>query len=164
MRRTNSFLIAVLLIALDIIFTRFLHLYTPGNVDCFSLQFIPNALSGFLFGPLYGALILVLGDVLGAFVSSGGAVFSLFTVTAALKGLIYGFMLYNRELTVKRIFLTFLLVAALLDIGLNSVWNALGGGFTWLDAAAALLLTRSIFVIAQTILFSLISRPVKNRF
>ena len=88
MRKTSSFTMATLLVGLDILFSRFLFVYTPGNIDRISLQFIPNAFAGFLFGPLYGALILAAGDVLGMLVNSVGLPYSpLFTFSALLRGL-----------------------------------------------------------------------------
>jgi len=164
LRRRNSVFIAVILIALDILFSRFLSVYTPGNVDRFSLQFIPNAFSGFLFGPIIGALLLVAGEILGAFIDSPGlAADPLFALSAAIKGLIYGWMFHNKEITTKRIFLSFLLVTALVDIGLSSVWLIVGRRLMWQSVLFPILLTKSAFVIVQTVLFSMIARPLSNR-
>ena len=65
-----------LLIALDIVCTRFLSFYTPGNVDRIRPQFVPTAIAGFIFGPYWAMLITVLGDIVGMLIHSGGMVFT----------------------------------------------------------------------------------------
>ncbi|MDP4108557.1 MAG: folate family ECF transporter S component [Bacillota bacterium] len=164
-RKINNLLMAALLIALDVIFSRLLAVYTPGGIDRLSLQFLPNALAGYLFGPFLGGAVLVAGDMLGSLVVSRGlAVSSLFTVSALAKGLIYGFMLNNKKPTVKRVFFTFLIAAIVVDVGLDTAWLTMLRHLDWGAVLAQKILTRSVFLIAQTVLFSLISKPIANSY
>lgn len=58
--------------------------------------FLPIAVAGYLFGPVGGLLVAALGDVIGTLLFGTGAYFPGFTVTAALVGLVYGFVLYPK--------------------------------------------------------------------
>ncbi|MDR0904298.1 MAG: folate family ECF transporter S component [Ruminococcus sp.] len=66
-----------------------------GDAFKFNLSFIAVAITGALFGPLPTALLCVCGDLLGCVLSSYAPIWQL-TVTAALTGLIYGFLLFER--------------------------------------------------------------------
>ncbi len=78
------------LIALDVILTRFLSIQTQFIRIGFG--FIPVALAGIAFGPVYGALCGALGDILGMLIFPQGAFFPGFTLTALLTGAVYGWM------------------------------------------------------------------------
>ena len=77
-----------LLIALDIILTRFLSINT--QFLRISLGMIPVALAGVIFGPVWGGVCGAAGDLLGMLIFPSGAYFPGFTLTAALTGIIYG--------------------------------------------------------------------------
>ena len=71
-----------LLVALDIILTRFLSINT--QFLRISLGMIPVAIAGIAFGPVWGGLCGAVGDVLGMLIFPSGAYFPGFTLTAAL--------------------------------------------------------------------------------
>src|SRR5437763_666927 len=60
--------------------------------------FLPIAVAGYLFGPLGGILVAALGDVIGTLLFGTGAYFPGFTVTAAIVGAVYGFLLFPKYL------------------------------------------------------------------
>ncbi len=60
--------------------------------------FLPIAVAGYLFGPVGGLLVAVFGDVIGTLLFGTGAYFPGFTLTAALVGAVYGFILHPRFL------------------------------------------------------------------
>ena len=60
--------------------------------------FLPIAAAGYLFGPVGGLLVSALGDVIGTLLFGTGAYFPGFTVTAALAGAAYGFILFPKYL------------------------------------------------------------------
>ncbi|MDO5444076.1 MAG: folate family ECF transporter S component [Eubacteriales bacterium] len=80
-----------LLIALDVLFTRVLAINTP--VMKIGLGFLAVALCGALYGPVWAAVCGALGDFLGSLIFPTGAYFPGFTLTAAITGLIFGFLL-----------------------------------------------------------------------
>ncbi len=77
-----------MLIALDVVLTRFLSVNTPITRVGFS--FIPVAVAGYLYGPLGGALVHGLSDVIGALLFPIGPYFPGYTLTAVLIGFFYG--------------------------------------------------------------------------
>ena len=60
--------------------------------------FLPIAAAGYLFGPVGGLLVAALGDLIGTVLFGTGAYFPGFTVTAALAGAVYGFLLFPKYL------------------------------------------------------------------
>lgn len=87
-----------------------------------SFAFLPIAAGGMLFGPTVGALIGAAADVLGYFVHPNGPFFPGFTLSALLSGAIYGFALYGKPLTWKRVAVVSAVIAVLVDLLLTSVW------------------------------------------
>jgi len=125
-KTTRALTVGALLIAIDIICARFLFFYTPGNIDRISPQFIPNALAGAFFGPLWATLVCAAGDLLGMFTNPAGLMFNpFFTLSAAIRGLIYGFILGRRAPSVLRCVVAIAIVTAIVDLTLNSIWLAL---------------------------------------
>lgn len=118
--KTKSFVFMGLLIALDIILARFLSISTPFLKIGFG--FLPAALSGMLFGPLWGGVTLALADIMGFMIFPQGSYFPGFTFTAFVSGTIYGLYLYKRPKTILNIVLAILTVMLASNIGMNSLW------------------------------------------
>lgn len=85
-----------------------------------SLNFIPLALTGMLFGPAAGALVGFLGNELSALLR-GFAFNPLWSLVPAGAGLIYGLFLYNKEATRRRIMVAQALISLILHLGLNTL-------------------------------------------
>jgi ECF transporter S component (folate family) len=62
----------------------------------FNFAFLPVAVSGALFGPLWTMLLGVCGDLIGC-IFTGQAPFWQLTLTAGLQGLLYGILLFNKS-------------------------------------------------------------------
>lgn len=84
-----------LLIALQIILSRFLSITTPISKIGFS--FVPLALCGMLYGPLTAGVVAAISDFLGAILFPSGAFFPGFTLTAFLTGVVFGCFLYKEK-------------------------------------------------------------------
>lgn len=89
-----------------------------------TFTFIPLAIAGWLFGPVIGMLVGMVGDVVGALLFPSGAYFPGFTLTSMLTGLIFGIFLYNKneKNSILWIFLSKFLINMLLNVALNSLW------------------------------------------
>ncbi|MGI6039296.1 MAG: folate family ECF transporter S component [Clostridiales bacterium] len=136
-----------LIIALDVVCTRFLYFYTPGNVDRISLQFVPNALAGLVFGPFWAMLITVMGDVVGMIINSSGMAFMpLISLACAARGLIYGLFLHKRPLTAKRCVLAVAVVTVVVELGIMPINLAMLYGEAWSTIIVPKLLTRFITI------------------
>lgn len=132
-KRSNSQLTALacvaLLIALSIIFTRFIAINT--QFLRISVGMLPVAIAGMAFGPVWGVLCGVIADVLGMMIFPSGAYFPGFTLTAALTGLVYAIFVYKKEASIVRILLASVVVCICLNLLLDTVWLNMmyGSGF-----------------------------------
>lgn len=94
------------------------------------LQFLPVAIEGVLFGPLYGAIVGGLSDTLCYIVRPTGAFFPGFTISAIIQGIIYGVLL-KKERGLPRIILAQALDTVIVSMLLNPLWLMMlyGTGF-----------------------------------
>lgn len=111
-----------ILIALEIILTRFISIETP--FVRISFTFIVTALMGIFFSPLIAGAGCACADFLGItlFSKSTAPIFLGFTLSAFLTGFLYSVFFYKKEITVKRIILVELIISVGIDIVLNTVW------------------------------------------
>ena len=123
MSRTLKLVICAMLIALDIVFARFLSV-TPGGLSRISLQFLPDAMMGAVLGPLWGLAGCAAADVLGMLLNSQGLAYTpLFTLSAAVRGLLYGLMLTRVKGGIgRKTLFAVLSVAIVVDLGMNPLW------------------------------------------
>ena len=127
-----------LLIALEIILSRFLSISTP--IVKIGFSFLPIAVIAILHGPFYAAAGWALADIIGALLFPIGGYFPGFTLTALLSGLVYGVALHRHDKNIWRTVTAVLLVLLLLDLGLNTLWLVIITGKGYL----ALLPTRVV--------------------
>ena len=157
--RTLTFV--AVLVAMQVICTRFLSIRL-GDTLRLSLGFVPTATAGMLFGPLPAALVGGLGDVVGFFLFPSGTYFPGFTLTAAVGGLIYGFLLYKKEDSLVRILLCKLLIDVVCNVLLNTLWLDLLYGKGFLAILPARLLKNALqYPVDVALLFSL-GRLIKH--
>ena len=121
MFKFNTKTIATLgvLLAMDIVLTRFLS-FSAWNVRI-GFGFVPVVLSAMLFGPVPAAVLAALGDFLGAILFPIGPYFPGFTVTAALTGLTFGFLLHRKN-SVANSLTSVVIVQFVLGLLLNTYW------------------------------------------
>ena len=144
MRKTTKLLAAAgLLVALDIVFARFLSFYTWDYAVRVGPQFLAHAMAGWLLGPVWALGTAVAGDILGMLINSAGLSFLPgYTLSAAMSGLLYGLLLHRRPVRnpdVRRPAARGLLRAALavgtvtlvVSLGMGSLWSLLYFGKGW---------------------------------
>lgn len=136
MNRTRTIAFVGLLVAMEIIFTRFLSFQTP--IIRIGFGFIPIAFSAILFGPVVGGLTGAISDVIGMLIFPAGAYFPGFTLSAFLGGVIYGLFLHKKQVTVINVALSVLVITLFVDLGLNTLWLSMITG----KAAFVLLIPR----------------------
>lgn len=117
---TRRLVQTALLIALEIILSRFFSIATP--IVKIGFAFLPLALIAILYGPVYAGIAAALADFLGAVLFPIGAFFPGFTLTAFLTGVTYGLFLYKRPQTLPRIICCMLVITLFLHLGLNTFW------------------------------------------
>lgn len=152
----RSLAITAMLLAIAVV----LGFYTLQLTEYIKIGFayIANELTGMLFGPVVGCIMGGLADIVKYLVHPTGPFFPGFTISGILGGLIYGLVLYQRPLSIKRVILANSLVTVLVNLLLNTYWlTALYG-----DALAALLPARLvkqlIMLPIEVILFYTVAR------
>ncbi|WP_027624850.1 folate family ECF transporter S component [Clostridium lundense] len=120
MRDTKKIVFIGLLVALQVILTRFLGIETP--IVRVSFGFLPLALAGMLFGPLVGGITGASADILGMLIFPKGAYFPGFTVSTALSGAIYGMFLHKKSKSIVNISIAAISITLFINLGLNTLW------------------------------------------
>ena len=135
---TETIVVAACMIALEIVLSKLVSI----NISFLRIGFgfLPILILAILYGPIVSGLAYAIGDLIGAFVFPTGAFFPGFTVTAALTGVIFGLVLYNKKITIPRALVANTLVCVLCNLLLNTYWLTfmLGKGFTVLLASRAI--------------------------
>lgn len=133
MRTNKKIILTAILLALLIILSRFLSIKTP--ILKISFAFVPTMLCAVWLGPKWTILLNVLGDVIGATLFPTGPYFVGYTISTAVAALIYGLLLYkkssdtyNNKQFLIRLVLSTLLVAVIVNMGLNTLWSAITTG------------------------------------
>ena len=110
--------------------------------------YLPIACTGMLFGPAVGAIVGGMSDILG------------FIVAAA--GIIYGLILYGKEISWQRVAAAHFVRTVVVSFLLNPLWLSLlyGYGF-WAVITARLVKTVVMFPI-ETALLYFILRPARE--
>ena len=150
--KPQTLVLLALLIALQVVLTRFLSIMAAPWLRI-SLGFLPIAAAGMLFGPIPAALAGALGDVVGFFLFPSGTFFPGYTLTAAMSGLFYGIFLFGIHKNIRhgskaawlRILLCELTITVVCHLILNTLWAHILVG----KAFFALLPTRALKNIAQ---------------
>ena len=110
---------AAMLLAISVI----LSFFKISITEVLEIRFsnLPVAVAGMLFGPGVGGAVGALSDILGYVVRPTGPYFPGFTVSAALSGAIFGFVLREKR-TLARIILACVLYEGLVGVLLTAVW------------------------------------------
>lgn len=137
--KVRNLILAGLLIALTVVFTRFLAVQML--TVRISMEFLPIALTSVLFGPVVGAVCAALADFLGMLVfPSGGPYFPGFTFSTAVYAFIFGLFLYKRPLKPVNIMVCVLVNVFVVDFILIGLWLHI----LWQLPYEALVVTRAI--------------------
>lgn len=152
-KRIRFLVCIAMLSAMQVVLSRFLSIQTP--IAKIGFGFVPVMFAGALYGVGGGALAGALSDVIGALLFPSGSYFPGYTLTAALSGAVYGWLLYRRydiaQLPPKecgksrflfalrhglvRILLAYVITTLSVTLALNTFWIALGRGYLYVDAA-----------------------------
>lgn len=120
--------------------------------------FLANELGGMLFGPVVGALMGGLIDVVKYLVNPVGPFFPGLTLSAVLTGLVYGMVLYRRPLSIKRIIVANSLVSVFINLLLNTYWMSILYGNAYMALLPARAAKQIIMLPLEVILFYTIGK------
>lgn len=142
MTKTKKMILTALLLALDIVLSRFLGIRVVNIA--FSFGFVPLILSAIWLGPKYSILVGGLTDLIGALLFPVGQYFVGYTISAVIDGAIYGFLLYKKEgaewskkeFLIRLVISTFI-VSVVCNLFLSSLWSYIAYGKAYLVALVA---------------------------
>lgn len=119
-RSVRSMVGGGMLVALDVLLDFFR--IVISNFLEIGFSFLAIAAAGMLYGPLVGALVGGLGDLIEYVLRPSGAFFFGFTLNKILLGAWYGLMFYRRPLGLKRVVLAVLVGHVLKELVLTPLW------------------------------------------
>jgi ECF transporter S component (folate family) len=155
--------IIALLTAVQIVLSRFLSL-PLWNIKI-GFGFLPIMLAGILYGPLAGALVGGLSDFIGAILFPIGPYFPGFTLTAAISGAMFGWVLHKRQ-SFGRVCGVVLFNQLVLGLLINSFWISVLYGSSYTGLLLSRLVQYAILVPVEVIItwFALrILSPIKHQ-
>lgn len=158
---TRQLVIISLMIALEVLLTRFLSIQMP--TIRISYGFLPLAVTGMMFGPVYAGLAAVIGDLIGITLVPAGPFFPGFTLTALLTGVVYGLLLYRPSASIFRICCAAFLVCIPLQLCLDTVWLWILTGKGYLVLLPPRVLKAVIMVPIQIFLIYTVKIQVLDR-
>jgi len=146
---TKLVVIIGLLVAMEIVLNRFLSI-NAWNIKI-GFSFIPVVVAAIVYGPVYGAIVGGLGDLLGAIMFPIGQYFPGFTFTAVLMGLVWGFFLH-KEQTLPRIIIAAALNQFILGLFLNTYWISFLYGSQYWPLFTTRIIQAAVLFVAQVII------------
>lgn len=148
---TEQLVIIGFMIALSVVLSKLISI----NISFLRIGFgfLPIALIAILYGPVWSCTAYAMADLIGAFLFPTGPFNPGFTLSAAATGLIFGLMLYKKEVTFIRALAASAVVALAVNLLINTYWLTfiLGKGYTVLLASRAVKELVSIPVMALLI-------------
>lgn len=125
LKNIRSLAVMAMLIALCVVFEKFLVIPLVGNLKQIKLTIIPAAISGMLYGPVAGTIVVAAGDFLANL-----EMFSPFYFLSSLTtGMICGLFFYRQgKPRLKRVIVALTIVAVLVYMIMNTCWAAIYGG------------------------------------
>lgn len=157
---TKMLVTAGILIALNIILSRFL------SINAWNLKigftFISVFIAAYFFGPVFGAIVAGLGDLLGAVLFPIGPYFPGFTATAVLTGLVYGVLLYKKQ-TPLRVVAAVSIDQLILSLLLNTFWISILYGSPFLPLLATRAVQCLVMIPVEFLTISAVTRMLGTR-
>lgn len=125
-----------------------------------SFSFLPIALCGLYFGGAAAGLMTAAAGFLGTAVFGLGPFFPGFLLTDFATGFLFGAVLHGHAVTVRRTALAFFLVAAVVNLGLQTMWLSLFYGRAWEAFFLPRLVKNLLWPPVQVLLFCAAARAL----
>lgn len=151
-----------LLIAIEVILTRFCSIQTP--IVRIGFGFLPIAIIAMMYGPLSAGIAYAIGDLIGIVLFPTGAFFPGFTLTAFLTGVVYGVFLYNKPKTWFRIIGAVLTVCLVINLGLDTYWLSILMGKGYIALLPTRIIKAALMIPVQTLIIGVIWKKIIIRF
>ncbi|MFC6322916.1 folate family ECF transporter S component [Companilactobacillus baiquanensis] len=149
-----------ILIALEMVLSRF---SIGSNALQVGFSFVAMGLIGYYFGPYKAAIAMAIADIMKMVIlPSSGGFFWGFTVSAIVGGIIYGFMLYNKKVTITRVLITTVLVVVIVNTLMNTWWIHMISNAPYWVLLTPRLIKEAISLVYQTGILYLVLKWISN--
>lgn len=152
---TKTLTILGLLVAVDIVLSRFLSI-SAWNIKI-GFSFVPIALAAILYGPLAGGLVAAVGDFLGAVLFPIGPYFPGFTFTAFLTGMVFGLFLHKKQ-NLRNIAGAVLVNQLIMSLLLNTLWISILYGSPFLPLLETRVFQAVLLGVVQFVVIRMVGR------
>jgi ECF transporter S component (folate family) len=153
---TERLVIVAILIAMEVILTRFVAISTP--MVRIGFGFLPMVLVAICYGPLWAGGAYALADFIGSMLFPSGAYFPGFTLSAFISGVIYGLILYRHKVTWKNTLLAVILVLLGVNLLVNTAWITIIVGKGYLALLPARFIKELICIPIDTALILVVNK------
>lgn len=151
--------VAVLL-AMEVVLSRFFSIATP--VTKFSFAFVPLAICGALFGPVYAGVMGGVADLLGAILFPIGPYFPGYTLSNALHGVALGMALKEGRRKWWQLALALVFNHVVVGIFLSALWGHILTGMPYWAVVIKRVAQAAVMAPVQFVLITLMERPVER--
>ncbi len=122
-----------------------------------SFESVTHGIAGMLFGPFLTGFTAVFLDTLKFLIRPVGVYFPGFAINELVIGLVYGFMFYKKEITVKRVFLSRVIIVIIVNLFLTPLWLSILYGQAFELMASVRLIKNAVMLPIDTfILYQLL--------
>ena len=153
---TKKLVHVALLIAIQIVLSRFLSISTP--ISKIGFGFLPIAICGMLYGPVWGGVCGGLSDFIGAILFPIGAYFPGYTLCAVLTGLVFGFFLSNQNKRISSLCFAVLIDCLIISLFINTYWISFTTGNPYLVMVASRLPQVLVMIPVEFVLLRLVQK------
>ena len=135
-----------------------LGLFASIHFGPFSITYawIPNRIIDFMFGPVVGALYGGVMDVIKFMLKPNGSFNLAYTAMAVLAGLIFGVVLYNKQISFMRIVFAQALVKIFINVGMGTYLMAFERGQAFMALMPVRLIKNLIMIPLDSILLFIV--------
>ena len=156
---TKKLITLGLLVAMDVVLTRFLSLNAWNTRIGFG--FVPLVIAAILYGPLPAGIVGALADFIGAILFPTGPYFPGFTFSMFLMGLVFGFLIHKDQAFWK-IVLAVVITQFVISLFLTTYWIHMLYGAKYVPLLATRVVQSGIISAAQIIVIPIIAQTIKK--
>ena len=156
---TKKIITLGLLVAMDVVLTRFLSLNAWNTRIGFG--FVPLVIAAILYGPLPAGIVGALADFIGAILFPTGPYFPGFTFSMFLMGLVFGFLIHKDQAFWK-IILAVVITQFVISLFLTTYWIHMLYGAKYVPLLATRVVQSGIISAAQIIVIPIIAQTIKK--
>lgn len=157
-KHLRTALCVAMLVAIEVVLSRFCSIST--QVVKIGFAFVPVAVCGMLFGPIWTAVCGGLADFLGAILFPIGPYFPGFTLSATLTGLLFGLLLYRRSKGWWHIAVAVAIDKLIISLLLTTYWIHILYGSPFVTLLPTRAVQSAILIVVQFVVILAIQKPI----